>query len=169
MNELMITDGQLKRLQVLYGQYARRSLDVSSKREDRLVWVSGELHRSVTSFKQITRAEAKSLIDALQAGLVIRVPAKRSWDGRDREKLGTEGRHDQIHPESTIASAADFARVHDWLNRLAWNQQQLESWLASPRSPIRSPNPKIRTLGDANRVCWGLKRIYNSNRQKRTA
>ena len=96
-------------------------------------------------------------------------------DNATNQARGTEGRkpkaagRDGACPVSTMAGAEDIARIEDALTRLGWDQKRLEAWLRSPSSPlarkvaggrsIAPSNPKIRTVGEANRVWWGLKRL----------
>jgi hypothetical protein len=72
--------------------------------------------------------------------------------------MGTEGRRDQIHAETTMVSPDDMRRIQWQLTRLGWDQARLDTFLASPRGPLGG-RTQIRTLGDANRVYWALKRI----------
>jgi hypothetical protein len=155
-----ITSGQLKRLQVLYGQLSRHT-DAGSNRESRLEWASNLLARPIASFSELSLQEANQLIDTLQGQLGVHAPAKKRRMSRHAaEKAGTEGRHDQIHAETTIVSAGDIARIDRALELIGWNRAQLEAWLLSPRSPLgKRSSAAIRTLWDANRVWWGLKRI----------
>jgi hypothetical protein len=87
---------------------------------------------------------------------------------RDAEKAATEGRHDQKHAEITVASASDIARVQRGIKLLGWDQTRFDAWLRSARSPLATTvngvrvapaNPKISTLGEANKVWWALKRM----------
>lgn len=153
-----ITTGQLKRLQVLYGQLARHS-DAGSGRESRLEWASSLLTRPIASFSDLSLQEANQLIDTLQGQLGVHTPAKkRPMSRHAAEKAGTEGRRDQIHAETTIASAEDIARIDRGLELLGWSRAQFDEWLRSPRSPLgKRGSPTIRTLWDANRVWWALK------------
>ena len=157
-----ITPAQLRRLQVLYGQFERHSLDSpGAARQDRLYWATQATGRAISSFKDLTLDEGKRLIDSLQLTIGHKVPSRtprRKQTRHDSEKKGTEGRHDQIHPEVTIAGPAEIEMIQRDLDRLGWSQAQLEAFLASPRSPIK-PSRTIRTLGDANRVHWALKHV----------
>jgi hypothetical protein len=157
-----ITPAQIQRLQILYGQYERHSLDApGAARQERLQWASQAAGRAVTSFKDLTLDEGRRLIDTLQSALGRKVPSKsprRRPTRRDAEKQGTEGRHDQLHDEITLVGPRDIARIQRDLDRLGWDQARLEAFLASPRSPI-DRRTVIRTLHDANRVHWALNHI----------
>lgn len=159
-----ITAPALKRLQVLYGQYERHSLDAPGKsREERIAWASNQVRRPIATFKDLTIDEGIRLIDNLQRALNVKAPSKtprrsRPRDRKSAEKAGTEGRRDQLHTESTMASADDFARIQAQLTRLGWNQAGLDRFLLGSRSPIKG-RTVIRTLGEANKVYWALKHI----------
>jgi hypothetical protein len=160
MSATSITALQLKRLQVLYGQYERSSLDAEHGREGRLEWASRCLGRPIASFKEITLDEAIKLIDGLQRALGVALPQKpRPRQTRKQaEKAGTEGRYDQKHAETTLVGDADIRRIQRDLDALGWTQARLDAWLASSRGP-NNRRVAIRTLGDANRVHWALKRM----------
>ena len=157
-----ITSPQLKRLQVLYGQFERHSLDCpGTARASRLQWASSTTGRAIASFKDLTLDEGRRLIDGLQTSLGAKAPSKtprRRPTRRDAEKKGTEGRHDQIHAETTLAGPAEFNMIARDLDRLGWDQSRLGGFLRSSSGPMKRSDT-IRTLGDANRVHWALKRI----------
>jgi hypothetical protein len=154
-----ISKGQLKRLQVLYGQLARHT-DQGSDRAARLAWASQLVGRQIASFSDLNQVDAKGLIDTLQGQLGIKetVRPRKRLDRASAQKAGTEGRRGNESNETTIAGPAEFARIRYVLDLLGWNQTQLDAWLRSSRSPLKSKaSPAIRTLGDANRVYWALK------------
>ena len=157
-----ITAAQLKRLQVLYTQFERHSLDCpGASRADRLTWASDATGRKVESFSMLTVDEAKGLIDGLQRTLATKAPNKsprRRLTRHEGQKMGTEGRHDQIHAETTIAGPHAIEMIARDLSRLGWDQARLTAFLASPRGPLKG-GTTIRTLADANQVHWALKRI----------
>jgi hypothetical protein len=163
---MTITAPQQKRLQTLYGQYAARSLDAGTSREERIAWAAQRLGRQIASFGELTLDEAKKLIDGLQAAVGTKFPAppRRRMSHRDAQKAGTEGRHDQIHTEATLAGPRDIARIQAHLTRLGWTQARLEAFLASPRGP-NGGRKEVRTLGDTNRVHWALKGMKPSKEQ----
>jgi hypothetical protein len=156
-----ISKPQLRRLQVLYGQYAHHSLDAAPTREGRIAWASSRIGRPIDSFSDLTLDEGKKLIDGLQAALGVKLPSKtprRRWNRRDGQKAGTEGRHDQAHEETTLVGDRDIRRIQREMNRLGWDQARLDAFLASPRGP-NGRSALIRTLGEANRVYWALKHM----------
>jgi hypothetical protein len=159
---MKITGRQLTRLQTLYSQWERHSLSCpGSSREARLAWASQLTARSVASFSALTIEEGKRLIDTLQDAVGHKHPAqkkRRPPTTRDRQKKGTEGRHDQIHAETTIAGPSEFELIQQALSRLGWTQARLEAFLRSPRSPIK-PHTQIRTLYQANRVYWASRKL----------
>jgi hypothetical protein len=164
-----ITRAQLTRLQTLYSQWERHSLDCPGpSREQRIAWAAAEVKRPVDSFSKLTLDEGTRLIDLLQNAVGRKFPAqkkKRAKTTRDTEKQGTEGRHDQIHAESTLAGPEAFAMIQRDLDSLGWDEARLEGFLRSRRGPLQG-RTVVRTLGDANRVHWALKRILQYQLQK---
>ncbi len=156
-----ITAPQRRRLQTLYSQYERHTLDVvDSSRAARMQWASAQIGRPIDSFNGLTKIEAKRLIEQLQGILNVKAPNKtpRRQSRRLAEKMGTEGRHDQIHDETTLAGAHEAELIQRDLTRLGWTEARLEAFLRSPRSPLKGRH-SIRTLGDANAIHWALKRF----------
>jgi hypothetical protein len=156
-----ITPPQLRRLQVLYGQFEAHTLDVDRGRGARLNWASQRLGRVVDSFSNISIDEGRKLIDTLQGVMNVKAPSKtprKRMQRKAAEKAGTEGRRDQIHNEVTLARPEDLERIQQQLSRLGWNQAGLDRFLLSSRSPLKGKT-QIRTLGDANKVYWALKHI----------
>ena len=174
-----ISTGQMRRLQTLYGQLCAHDAgqghtDPKKARESRLIWAAGLLDHPVTSFKDLTEDDARHLIDTLQGQFGIpetraRGPRRRRRLSRDAaQKAGTEGRRDSPAKEVTMASPADLARIDYALGELNWSRAQLDVFLRSSHSPLNSrSNPQIRTLSDANRVWWALKRMIDRNRRER--
>ena len=156
----MITQPQLTRLQILYGQFERHSLDCpGADRSYRLTWATQQAGRPVTSFKQLTVDEGIRLIDLLQRHLGTRVPSKvprRRPTRRDAQKLGTEGRRDQIHNETTLAGPSEIALLKGDMDRLGWDEARLEAFLRSPRSPLKGVT-RLTTLGHYNKLHWALR------------
>lgn len=162
-NSTTITSAQLKRLQVLYSQYERRSLDATPGRDARIAWATQQLGRIIRSFSNLTADEARRLIDMLQGQMGVKHPTtarRRRMGRRAAANAGTSGRHDQATADTVLAGAEDLARIQYALSLLGWNEETLHGWLSSPSSPLRGrANPAIRTLAEANKVWWGLKRI----------
>lgn len=153
---------QLVRLQTLYAQFARREISVSSGREERIAWASTRLRRPVTSFSDLSSADAGFLIDGLQEYLGVKAPAKprKRLDREQARRAGTDGRHDgqEFASAPQLASAADLAVIENYYTRLGWGREQFDAWLRSPRSPLKHKSqPTISTVFDANRVRWALK------------
>lgn len=155
-----LKDGQLVALQTIWSQYARRSLDVPREhdRNERLRWASENTGREITSFKDLTRDEAAKLIDTLQLSLGNE-PKNRPRTRAQGRTAGTEGRRGRER-QVTLAGQDDIKRIQDAVQRLGWDTARFEAWLRSPSSPLgKTSNPQIRTVADANRVWWGLKRL----------
>ena len=157
-----ITSGQLKRLQVLYSQYARHSLDVTANtRDERIAWASRQTSRLVASFKDLTLDEGKHLIDTLQRLMNVKAPA-RPRRRADARRAGLDGRHDggEFRNTPRMASAEDLSVIERFYARLGWDRARFDSWLRSSSSPLgKKSDPKIQTTADANRVRWALKRM----------
>lgn len=160
--ELKIRPAQLKRLQVLYAQFARHEIGVGTSREERIAWASGHLHKRLSSFNDMTANDAGFLIDQLQTHLGVKVPvvARKRLDRDQARRAGTDGRRDgqEFASAPQIASAADLVSIEEYYTRLGWGRTQFDAWLRSPRSPLmHKAAPSIRTVADANRVRWALK------------
>ena len=169
---MKITPAQLKRLQVLYTQYERHSLDCpGADRAARMRWASEATGRQIDSFSDLTLDEATRLIDGLQRTLGTKAPNKsprRRLTRHDAQKKGTEGRHDQIHNERTIAGPSEFAMLQRDIDRLGWDQARLDAFLRGPHNPMKSRRSAVQTLGDANNVHWALIRFIRSGKEKQT-
>lgn len=162
-----ITTPQLRRLQTLYSQFERHTLDaLGPGRTSRLEWATQACGRRIDSFKDITLVEGKRLIEQLQGVLNVKAPniSPRRQSRKHGQKLGTEGRRDQIHTETTIAGPNEFALIKRDLDRLGWDQARLDRLLQSPRSPLRGAT-KITTLAQANKLHWALKNFKPDERQ----
>jgi hypothetical protein len=163
-----ITHRQMKRLQTVYGQFARRSTDITATaaqtpaeaKAARIAWASERTGRTIRSFSDLTFAEAQLLIDWLQGVMGVKAPATKRprLDRRAAQAAGTAGRHDDRNTETTMASAADTARIQYVMGLIGWSEETLQRWLVSGRSPLRGRSA-IRTLKDANKVYWALKGI----------
>ena len=166
-----ITVEQMKLLQTVYGLYARATMDSATfplptaqqAKESRLAWASERTGRTIQSFSELSFSEAQLLIDFIQNALGVKAPAKKKQrlGRRAAQQAGTAGRRDaETTNETIMASPADLARIAHVLSLLGWEQALLEAFLRSPRTPLRGrANPCIRTLADANRVWWALKRM----------
>lgn len=156
-----INRAQLVRLQTLYSQFERHTLDSAPGRNARLEWASQQCGRAIASFSDLTVEEGRRLIDTLQGILGVKAPnqsPRRRMQRKSAEKAGTEGRRDQKHAETTMVSPEDLARLQKDLDRLGWDEFRLKRFLESPRSPLRG-RTTILTLSDANKVHWALKHI----------
>lgn len=156
-----ITTRQLIRLQTLWNQYERRSLDGDGTRATRLKWASDNVGHAIASFRDLTIDEAARLIELLHGALGIpnTVPKRVRFNDRDRARsAGTEGRRGASGSSVTVASKDDLDRINSALSRLGWSEERFRGWLRSPSSPLRG-RTQIRTQADANRVWWGLKPI----------
>jgi hypothetical protein len=156
-----ISTPALRRLQTLYAQFERRSLDGDNSREARLAWATERLGKPVASFSALTSADGKFLIDALQLSMNIGETSKRQRKStRDRQKEGTEGRRDQLHPDTTLLDGSErvLRLIQQEMSALGWNKERLLAFLRSPSGPNQHRDT-ILTLGDANRIHFALKRM----------
>jgi hypothetical protein len=163
-----ISKAQLVKLQTLWRQSPWRQEPgppAAAEREARLAWASELLGREVRSFNELTRREAAKAIDSLSGAEPLhhgdtetRRDQARGMEGRKRNRTAGDGCATR---SITLAGAEDIARIEDALMRLGWDQRRFEAWLRSPSSPLarKVANPKLRTVWEANRVWWALKRL----------
>ncbi len=166
-----LSPAQRTRLQILYGQFAARSLDAGTSREARMAWASQQLGHIVGSFSDLSKDEATKLIDTLQGGLGIAPSPRRRRPRTNSHAAGTEGRHDEAANVRSLPQQQDLDRIQNALTRLGWNVAQYEAWLRSVRSPlarkvggtrIAPTDITLRTLRDTNRVWWALKQMLKA-------
>lgn len=160
-----ITAGQLQRAQILWSQYASRTL-CDTARDARLAFASGIAGRTISSFRELTAREAADVIDALQKSLGI--ASSRKMRSRARaHAAGTEGKRETRNSKlETVVGPQDLARIADLCAELGWTQETFDRWLQSPTSPLKRTGAVIRTLADANCVTWALKNILRQRRKK---
>jgi hypothetical protein len=184
MFEQSITRDQMKRLQTLWGQYARHEL-IPNTRDARLQWANemllnrphnGPRPARISSFNDLSLAAASRLINSLQGILGIEETSPAAGQRRYRSRIkdrdrahaaGTEGRRG--HGRTlTLASAEDLEMIDHQLDSMNWDRARLDALLKSTSSPLGlKSNPQIRTLADVNRVMYALKGI--AKRQEHTA
>ena len=158
-----VSRDQLKRLQTLYSAYARHDIDpMTNLRSQRLLWASRAIGRTISTFSDLTRAEANSLIDTLQTALnqPYEPPRHRVRDAYAAQSAGSEGRRGDRGPK-TMVSQRSLDRIQESYGRLGWTPSRFEAWLQSPSSPLRG-RTSIVTEGDANRVWWALKNMLKT-------
>jgi hypothetical protein len=169
-----ITIEQLRSLQAMYAKaakddYAGSAGTQGSERERRLSWASRNCGREVNSFGDLTTSEASKLIDLLKTALGQPVVppdrSKRKQRSRDEaQRAGTAGRRGDQSKTMQLATSEDLARIATITAELGWDQARLDAFLRSGSSPLKH-RASIRTLADANKVWWALKRIRD--RQKK--
>jgi hypothetical protein len=155
---ILLSGKQMKRLQTLWGLFARQSNLDGKDREARLGWVAGTIGRQVASFKELTAAEAATAIEAVQKHLPpeLLLARKRARPSRrTAQAYGTAGRKGRRDTEVRMADAETWRLLEVLLAKLRWTRERLDAFLRSSKSPVRSG--MIRTLGEANRVVWILK------------
>ncbi len=162
MPDALITPRQLRRLQTLWGLLAaKEGLDPKS-REPRLAWCGAALGHYVESFKLLTAADARALIDKMQACLPPELIQRRRRSRERARAAGTEGRRLAPGRSSRAPASLPDAQTLDLVRRerdaLGWSQERLEAFLRSRTSPTRGRAPV--TLADWNRVLWALRGIH---------
>jgi hypothetical protein len=154
----------MARLQTLYGQLCAHTQQ-GRDRAARIAWASELVRRPVASFSDLTQAEARSLIDTLQAQLGVQHPTQKRMRREAADRHGRDGRRDGRDLKSTpeLVGADDLATIEDYYARLGWTRDRFDAWLRSPHSPLKKSNPEIRTKAEANRVRWALKGMLQHN------
>ena len=161
---------QVRVLHALYGQWEKHSIEFATDhRAARLLWVSEAIGREVHSFADLTRDEARQLIDRLKESMGQPV-AERSnpWRpirARDRaQAAGTAGRKGINSSVIQMASPDDLARIDEALRRLDWTRDRYEAWLKSESAPAAwKGNTAILTVAEANKIWWALKAMLRSS------
>jgi hypothetical protein len=158
-----ISPPQLKRLQTLYSRFAAASPDPRTRsREERLLWAGLVVGRTVASFSELTTEEAATAIARLQKDVPATKPRRKRLDREGGERHAKDGRWDgeKFRNEPQLASALDLQHIEEYFQRMGWGRATFDAWLRSPRSPLgRRSQPQIRTVAQANRVRWALKRM----------
>jgi hypothetical protein len=161
-----ISPQQLKRLQTLYSQFAAASPDPRTRsREERLLWASLIVGRTVASFGELTQDEAKTAIDRLQKDVPQKKRGTKPMDREQSERHAKDGRWDgeKFVPAPQLASDFDLENIRKYSQRLGWDRDTFDRWLRSPRSPLgRRSQPQIRTVAQANRVRWALMKMLKA-------
>jgi hypothetical protein len=155
---------QIVALQTLYSIWAAHTIQThSDARTARLNWASESIGREVDSFSDLTRDEARHLIDTLKGAMGQQLTEQpRPWRqirSRDRaQAAGTAGRRGKKSSLIQLAGPDDHARIGEALTRLGWDRGRYEAWLRSDSSPVGcGDSPSIRTVAEANKVWWALK------------
>jgi hypothetical protein len=152
-----ITARQMTRLQTLWGLFCRQADFDAKDREARLQWVADAIARPVTSFRELSASEANTAIDAIQKLLPPELLKRKRPSRRLAKDYGTAGRRGHEQEETRLVDAATLALLDRLLGRIGWTRERLDAFLHSAKSPVRSG--VIRTLAEANRVVWALKRM----------
>ena len=159
-----ITREQLTALQALYSRWAGHTQDgIGNARAERLRWASEATGRAIQSFSELTRDEARGLIDSLKGSMGQPLNEKpdpwRPITSRERSAAaGTAGRRRSKSSLIQMAGPDDFARIDEALIRLGWPRDRYEAWLNSQRSPLAGrSSTTLHTVAEVNRVWWALK------------
>lgn len=158
------TRDQIVALHTLYAQWERHSIQESANpRAARLAWASSSLGREIASFTEISRDDARWLIDALkgslgQASTEKPQPWRRVRSRAKAHAAGTAGRRDTQSSLVHMASHDDLARIDEMVRRLGWTADRYEAWRNSKFCPVSSRDQAaILTVDHANRIYWALK------------
>lgn len=152
-----ISPAQRKKLIVLWHDYAKRSLDVvGNERAARLNWASGLMQRKIGSFNELTAMEAARAISALNKSMGL--PAHKPRSRERGNAAGTHGRRGDERRAAELVGSEDLARIERAIERLGWDRKRFDAWLESPSSPL-GRHKQIKTVADANRVWWAMKRL----------
>jgi hypothetical protein len=164
-----LSPSQLTALHSLYYLYAPRFLDAvdsgagsNDARGARLAWASGTVGRELSSFNEIHFDEAAQLIETMKKALGQEInPAKRTRQRRPGRDLahgyGTAGRRNESSNQIQMVDAPTLELLDRLREQLGWTRERLDAFLHSSKSPVRSG--AIRTLAEANRIIWALKRM----------
>lgn len=155
---MRISPSQMKRLQTLWGLLCRQAQLDASDRAARLEWVGKKIGRAIESFRELTASEANTAIDAIQKHLPAEVVTRKRPGRKLAHAYGTAGRRGETSNEIALVDQATLALLDRLLGELGWTREQLDGFLRSKRSPVKSG--AIRTLAEANRVIWALKSIH---------
>jgi hypothetical protein len=86
-------------------------------------------------------------------------------DREQAERHAKDGRWDgeKFRQAPQMASAFDLENIERYYHRLGWDRDAFDRWLRSPRSPLgHHSQPQIRTVAQANRVRWALKKMLQT-------
>jgi hypothetical protein len=153
----MISPRQLRMLQTLWGLFCRQSQLDPKDREARLQWVGGAIGKPVASFRDLSANEANIAIDAIEKQLPSGWLKKKRPSRRLAKDYGTAGRRGHEQQEIRLVDAGTLELLNRLLVQLGWTRERLDAFLHSAKSPVLSG--AVRTLGEANRVIWALKRM----------
>lgn len=154
-----ITGRQMKRLQTLWGLFARQAHLDAKDREARIGWVAGAVGRQIVSFKELSSKEAETAIDAMQKHLPAELLKRGARPSRrTAHAYGTAGRKSaHKSTEVRMADAATLQLLSNLVFALGWTRERFDAFLRSPKSPVKSG--AVRTLGEANKIIWVLKSL----------
>src|ERR1035441_9890832 len=114
MTTSSISSQQLKKLQTLYGRFAAASPDLRTRtREERLLWASLIVGRTVASFSELTSEEAAAAITRLQKDVPQPKAHPKQMDRDAAERHAKDGRWDggEFRPTPQLASAFDLENI----------------------------------------------------------
>lgn len=155
---------QLAALHTLYAKRAARAGGDPEDRAARLGWCSHEIGRSISSFACLSVEEAAELISRLKFELGQSDAPRRRPGRQAAQAYGTSGRKDRLGTEIRLADGGTLRLLHALREELGWTEEQLDFFLHSHRSPVKSG--AIRTLAEANRVIWAFKGMLRQRNKR---
>ncbi len=170
-----LSPSQLMALHSLFHLYGPRFLDAqnggaasSDARSARLLWASRIVGRELSSFNALQPDEAAQLIETMKKALGQEInPAKRHRQrpGRDLAlAYGTSGRRGETSNEIRLVDAPTLELLDRLRQQIGWSCERLDAFLKSKHSPV--PSGAIRTLAEANRVVWAMRRMRRGKHAK---
>lgn len=157
MTDSTITGKQMKRLQTLWRLFCRQSNLDARDRGARLGWIGGAVGKQLSSFSDLTKAEAEKAIGAVQQHLPPELLRRARPSKRLAHAYGTAGRKGKSSREIRMIDAETWRLLDILLGHLGWTRERLDAFLRSNKSPV--PGGILRTLDQANRVIWVLKNL----------
>jgi len=160
-----ISAAQLKALQAVWGALCRvQKLGAAGTlRDARLAYVGAIVGRQIGSFKELTRAEANTAIERMNACLpeADRIKRKRRPDREQARRYGTAGRRSQKgSKEIELVDEQTWQILHGLMGELVWGRERLDAFVRSKHGPGR-----IDTLAQANRVIWSMRNMLRRKRR----
>jgi len=145
-----ITAGQLVCLQTLWSRRMRAAgvADQAEARQLRHAFIRELTAGRAAETKELTLADARRVIEVLKGG--ARIP-----DGDTAHAAGTHGRRGRQAPGAEVmVGAQQIELLQGYAGLLGWSRERLDGFISR-----QLRGRQLRTMADANRVLWGLKRM----------